>query len=273
MTTMPNATRHRSLLFVPGNRPERFAKALNSGADAVILDLEDAVAPERKDEARAAIAAWLTPGRPVLIRVNARDTPWFEQDARLCTVRGVAGVVLPKAQSATDVIELVTRTRSRMPVFPLIESAEGMHRALEIARAPHVHRLIFGTLDFCADLNMASDGSELDPYRAQLALISRVAHIGAPIDGVTPAIDNEAALHADTLNAKRRGFAGKICIHPKQVDTVNRCFAASEAELAWAREVLEAFAQANGAAVAVQGKMVDRPVVMRAQAILDTARS
>jgi citrate lyase subunit beta / citryl-CoA lyase len=266
---MSNSATHRSFLFVPGNRPERFAKALASGADAIIIDLEDAVAPESKDAARDAVAAWLSPERAVLIRVNACDTPWFERDARLGTLRGVAGIVLPKAESAADIIALVSRTKSRMPVYPLIESAKGMFNALEIAKAPFVHRLMFGTLDFCADMNMAVDDDVLDPFRAKLALISKVAGIRAPIDGVTPAIDDEAALTAETINGKRRGFAGKLCIHPRQVSTINECYAPSESELAWATRVLDAFSNAKGAAVAVDGKMVDRPVILRAQNILE----
>lgn len=268
-----HADRYRSFLFVPGNRPERFAKALESGADAIIIDLEDAVAPASKDEARDVVAAWLSPERPVLIRVNARDTPWFDRDAQLGKLRGVAGIVLPKAESAADIIALVSRTKSRMPVFPLIESAKGMFNALEIAKAPYVHQLMFGTLDFCADMNMVTDDDVLDPFRANLAMISRVAGIGAPIDGVTPAIDDDYALKNETLNGKRRGFAGKLCIHPKQVRTINECYAPSESELAWAKRILDAFSNANGAAIAVDGKMVDRPVVLRAQTILEGARA
>ncbi|MBP0594746.1 CoA ester lyase [Paraburkholderia sp. LEh10] len=263
----------RSYLFVPGNRRERFDKAMSSGADAVILDLEDAVAPEDKDAARQAIAAWLSPQRPVLVRVNAAGTPWYEQDAQLGTLRGVAGIVLPKAGSAADVSDLVSRTKSGMPVYPLIETAKGMWNALDIASAPSVHQLMFGTLDFCADMGMEPDGEELNPFRGRLTMISRVAGIRAPIDGVTPSIDDEALLKAETIKGKRWGFAGKLCIHPRQVATVNGCYAPSDTELAWARRVLVAFANANGAAVAVDGKMVDRPVVSRAQSIVDAART
>ncbi|SAL09593.1 HpcH/HpaI aldolase [Caballeronia peredens] len=270
---MPKTARYRSLLFVPGNRPERFAKALDRGADAVIVDLEDAVAPEEKDDARRTVAAWLAPERPVLLRVNACDTPWFERDAELGKLGGVAGIVLPKAESAADVIALVSLTKNRLPVFPLIESAKGMFNALEIARAPFVHQLMFGTLDFCADMNMATTGNALDPFRATLAMISKVAGIRPPIDGVTPAIDDDRALRDETLDGKQRGFAGKLCIHPKQVATVNACYAPSDAELVWANRVLDAFGKANGAAIAVDGKMVDRPVVLRAQTILESVAS
>jgi citrate lyase subunit beta/citryl-CoA lyase len=266
------STLHRSFLFVPGTQPERFDKALASGADAVIVDLEDAVAPDDKERARQAVAAWLSPERPVLIRVNAVTTPWFEQDAELGKLPGVAGIVLPKAERAADVAALVLRTKSEMPVYPLIESAKGMWNALEVAQAPFVHQLMFGTLDFCADMGMEADGDELNPFRGNLVMLSRVAEIAPPIDGVTPAIDDAATLQADTRKAKRWGFAGKLCIHPKQVSTVNGCFAPGDADVAWAQKVLDAFGRAQGAAVAVDGKMVDRPVVLRAQRILDAYR-
>ncbi|MBN3754474.1 CoA ester lyase [Paraburkholderia sp. Tr-20389] len=268
-----NSKPYRSFLFVPGSRPERFEKALHSGADAVILDLEDAVAPEDKEGARQTIAAWLAPERAILVRINPASTPWYEQDAQLGKLRGVAGIVLPKAESARDVTDLISRIKRQVPVYPLIESAKGMWNALEIARAPCVHQLMFGTLDFGADMNMETDGDSLDTFRAQLTMISRVADIHAPIDGVTPSIDDAELLQAETIKAKRFGFAGKLCIHPRQVSIVNRTFAPGESELAWARRVLHAFGSANGAAVAVDGKMVDRPVILKAQSILDADRS
>lgn len=262
---------YRSFLFVPGSRPERFEKARGSGGDAVILDLEDAVAPEDKDVARQQVAAWLAPERPVLVRINASSTPYYAQDAELGKMRGVAGIVLPKAESAHDVIDLISRIKRKIPLYPLIESARGMWNALEIAKAPCVRQLLFGTLDFGADMNMEPEGDGLDTFRAQLTMISRIAGILAPVDGVTPSIDNDELLQAVTKKAKRLGFAGKLCIHPRQVSIVNRTFAPSDAELEWARRVLQAFGNANGAAVAVDGKMVDRPVFLKAQNILDDA--
>lgn len=264
---------YRSFLFVPGSRPGRFEKALASGGDAVILDLEDAVAPEDKDIARQQVAAWLAPEHPVLVRINAASTRYYERDAELGKLRGVAGIVLPKAESAHDVIDLISRIRRRIPVYPLIESAKGMWNALEIAKAPCVRQLMFGTLDFGADMNMEPDGEGLDSFRAQLAMVSKIAGICAPVEGVTPSIDNTELLQAETIKARRFGFAGKLCIHPSQVSIVNRTFAPSEAELEWARRVLRAFETGNGAAVAVDGKMVDRPVFLKAQSILDDVRS
>lgn len=261
----------QSFLFVPGSRPERFERALESGADAVIIDLEDAVEPAAKDAARENIANWVSRRHPVLVRINGRATPWFEADAKLGALDGVAGIVLPKAEHGTDVSATVALARRRVPVFPLIESALGMWNAMDVARAPFVKRLMFGTLDFIAEMGMPDDGEPLNHYRSQLALISRVAGIDAPVDGVTPDIQDLARIEADALNGKRLGFGAKLCIHPKQIDAVHRCYRPSEAELAWAARVAQAAREAQAGAITVDGKMVDRPVILRAQQLLALA--
>lgn len=259
----------RSYLFVPGNRPERFSKACASGADAVIIDLEDAVAPETKDEARASLAGWLTPKQPVLVRINSAGSEWFQDDLDLCTLPGVAGVVLPKAENADDVRMIAARgAAAGFIVLPLIETAAGFANAAALAGAPGVQRLLFGSIDFQVDLGIQGEDDALLYFRSQMVLLSRLAGIQAPVDGVTTGIDDAELLRADTLRARRLGFGGKLCIHPKQVDAVNRHFAPDEAEVAWAVRVTEAAAAAGGAAVAVDGKMVDRPVLLRAQDIM-----
>ena len=263
-----NSERFRSFLFVPGNKPERFAKALASGADAVIIDLEDSVASDQKNAARSAIVAWANPSQRVYVRVNGRGTPSFEQDALLCRLPGVRGVVLPKAETPADVTDLVALARTRTAVFPLIESAKGLWNALDIAKAPCVQQLMFGTLDFMVDMKLDLTNGDLNVFRAELAKVSRIAQIAAPIDGVTTEIDDAGRLSHETLNGKRWGFVGKLCIHPRQVATVNRCYAPSDSELEWARRVLDAARAAGGAAVSIDGQMVDRPVVVRAQQIL-----
>ena len=261
-----------SLLFVPASRPERFDKALGSGADAVIVDLEDAVAPADKDAARAALAAWLDPVHPVLVRINAADTPWFAADLELLARPGVSAVVLPKAEHPDDVV-VASRAGGGLAVLPLIESALGFEQRRALAHADRVERLIFGHIDFQADLNMRATEEELLPFLTALVLASRLAGIAAPIDGVCTAIDDAELLQADALRARRLGFGGKLCIHPRQVAVVNRCFAPSAEEVAWAQRVIAADTASGGAAVAVDGKMVDRPVVLRAQAILVEAQA
>jgi len=268
--TPGSKTPPRSYLFVPGNRPERFEKALGSGADAVIVDLEDAVPPEGKAAARAAVARWLAPQRPVLIRINGADTPWFAEDLALCAQAGVAGVMVPKAERVAD-LQRVATVAAGGAVLQLIETAAGFENLRALAGAESVQRLVFGSIDFQLDLGILDD--ELTAFRSQLVLVSRIANLVAPVDGVCTAIDDTEQLQRDTTRARRLGFGAKLCIHPRQVETVNQGFVPSEAELAWARRVLAAAAQARGAAVALDGKMIDRPVILRAQAIVDEAEA
>lgn len=252
----------RSYLFVPGDRPERFAKALASGADAVIVDLEDAVAPAAKDAARAALAGWLQGAGPatVSVRVNAAGTPWHAGDLRLAAHPAVAAVVLPKAEDPA-VLAAIGK-----PLLPLIETAAGFDAVRALAAVPGVQRLLFGSIDFQADLGIEGDDDALLYFRSQLVLASRRANLEAPVDGVTTAFDDETAVANDTARARRLGFGAKLCIHPRQVAAVNRGFTPAEAELDWARRVLAA--AAAGGVVSVDGKMVDAPVLLRAQALL-----
>src|SRR5712692_8758693 len=258
----------RSYLFVPGNRPDRFAKACAAGADAVVVYLEDAVAAGDKLAARAAVAAWLTPAQPVLVRVNIANSEWFQDDLKLGGKPGIAGVLLPKAERVEDIRLVAEHFGSAAPILPQIETAQGFWNALAMARAGGVQRLLFGSIDFQLDLGMAAEEDELLYFRSQIVLDSRLAGIQPPVDGVTTDIHSTELVRADTLRARRLGFSGKMCIHPKQVPIVNECFAPSADEVSWARRVVEASSQAPGAAISVDGKMVDRPVLARAEGIL-----
>ena len=259
----------RSFLFVPGDRPERFAKACAAGADAVIVDLEDAVPPSDKRAARDALAAWLSPANPVLVRINSADSEWFRDDLALCGLPGVAGIVLPKAEREHDLATIAAAGAST--ILPLIESARGLWNAVGLARSPCVQRLVFGAIDFSLDLGIIEGYEELLYFRSQLVLVSRVAGIEPPVDGVTTALDDPDLVRQDTLRGRALGFGGKLCIHPKQVATVNTAFAPTVAELAWAVRVLDAAAVSNGAAVALDGTMIDRPVIQIARQMLDEA--
>lgn len=255
----------RSYLFVPGDRPERFAKALASGADAVIIDLEDAVAATAKEAAREALGTWLTRAgteHKVIVRINAADTPWFDADLALCQSPAVAAVMVPKAERAADL------HGGGKPVLALVETAAGVDAVRELARAPQVERLVFGSIDLQLDLGIAGDGEELLLFRSQLVLASRLANLAPPVDGVSTAIDDAEQLQADTQRARRLGFGAKLCIHPKQVNAVNIGFSPSDEEIAWAQRVLDAAAKAAGAAVAVDGKMIDRPIILKADALM-----
>jgi citrate lyase subunit beta / citryl-CoA lyase len=265
----------RCYLFVPATRPDRFERALASGADAVIIDLEDAVAANDKPSARAALQQWLGGRRPdapqVIVRINAAATPWHAGDLALCADAGVAAVMWPKAERA-DALHAAARSRHGLRVIALVETARGIANARHIAGTPGVARLAFGSLDLALDLGLRGhDEDDLAPHRAELVLASRLAGLPAPIDGVTPSIDDDKRLNADVQRARRLGFGAKLCIHPRQLPAVRRGLAPSEADLQWARRIVQAAGSAEGAAVVVDGTMVDTPVLLRARAILDEA--
>lgn len=250
----------RSYLFVPGNRPERFAKALAAGAGAVILDLEDAVPPEAKPAARNAVRQWLAEhAGAAWVRVNGADTEFFEEDLHALAGVHAPGLMLPKAESPRDL---------GMPVIPLIESAVGLWNALEIARGPRVERLAFGSVDFQLDTGIQGEDEALLFARSQLVLVSRLARLAAPIDGVTVQIGDAAQIQRDVARARALGFGAKLCIHPSQIEPVERGLAPSEEELRWARAVVSAFERAAGNAVRLEGKLIDLPVVERARRLL-----
>ncbi|WP_319824004.1 CoA ester lyase [Thalassovita sp.] len=252
-------------LFVPANRPERFAKAAASGANAVILDLEDAVAAADKDAARAQLDAGFAP-LPVLVRINAHGTPWHDADLAAVIRAGFAAVILPKAEQPSQVAATAA-TLNDTPLIALIESAQGLANARAIAALDGVARLAFGSVDFCADLGCAHQQEVLLPARSELVLASRLAGIAPPIDGVTVQLDDPAIAEGDAAHARALGMTGKLCIHPRQIDPIRRAFAPSAAELVWARRVLAA----GEGAVSVDGQMVDAPVRIRAHAILNAA--
>ncbi|MBY4896897.1 CoA ester lyase [Cupriavidus sp. AU9028] len=265
---MTGATLPRSYLFVPADRPERFAKAHASGADMVILDLEDAVAPADKERARALLDDYLAAGGSGMVRVNGTQTRWFEDDLRVCRHPGVHGVILPKAEAKEQIAQTRARLPERAALLPLIETAAGMTRAAEVAAAPGVQRLVFGTVDFRTELAIEGDDLELLTFRSLLVLASRTAGIGAPVDGVTVAIADVEELRAASWRGRRLGFGAKLCIHPSQVPHVNDAYRPAPAQLAWARRVLEQ-ARVESGAFQLDGEMVDAPVIARARALLE----
>ncbi len=258
-----------SYLFVPGNRPERLGKALASGADCVIVDLEDAVSPADKEIARAAVRSGLDAEYPVALRINSADSEWFEDDLALCALPGVGAVVLPKAGNVADVARV--RAAGAASVLALIETAEGIANARALAEADGVTRLMFGSIDFGVDLGIEGEDRELDYFRSQLVLASRLAGIAPPVDGVTTAIGDPVVLLAEAMRGKRFGFGGKLCIHPNQLATVHQAYLPSDEQVHWAMRVIEAARASNGGAVAIDGKMVDRPVMVKAERLLEAA--
>jgi len=272
----------RSFLFVPANRPERFAKALASGADAVIIDLEDAVSPADKPAARAQLAQGFTPLAPadrarIVVRINALGTPFHDDDLVLLAslvAQGLGGVMVPKAERLVGLQRVVDALGPRCALLPLIESVAGLDAANVLAAGPKVLRLAFGNLDFQADLGLACgpDESELVPVRLAVVLASRRASLPQPVDGVTPGTQDAAQLQADASRARRGGFGAKLCIHPAQVAGVNAVFTPTPTELDWAQRVLAAFEAAGGGVFSLDGRMVDAPVVRLAQRTLAQGR-
>jgi citrate lyase subunit beta / citryl-CoA lyase len=261
-------------LFVPGDRPERFDRALGSGADVVILDLEDAVHPDRKAEARAGIAEWCrrTPAanKRTLVRINDAATPWFADDLAMLRALDGVGAMVPKAEARAVLTDVFAALGEEPVLVPLIESARGLRAVDIIAATEGVQRLAFGTLDFALDLGLSEDPRGLLMPASQIALASRCAGLAAPIAGVTAAIHDHDALVNDIAFARALGFAAKLCIHPRQVPIVRAAFAPGAEELDWARRVVSAVGTGIGAAQ-LDGRMVDAPVLRRAQSILERA--
>ena len=261
----------RSALFVPASRPERIPKALASGADRVIVDLEDAVEEALKEQARDNLEQFLSaqPGASVLVRVNAPGHWAHEADLGLCQRQpGVVGILLPKAETCEQIAQAHATGK---PVWPIIESAKGLAALPSLASAPGVDRLSFGSLDLGLDLGLAT-GSEaaeqvLGHARYAVLLHSRVAGLAAPLDGVYPAIHDTAGLQRHVQFARDMGFGGALCIHPSQVAIIHAALKPAEAELDWARRVV-AQAESGAGVFTLDGQMVDAPVILRARALL-----
>ncbi len=255
----------RSLLFVPGDRPDRYARAVDSGAQAVILDLEDAVAPSAKVQARTDVAAWLSEGWRAIVRINAVDTEWFDDDVRVLRGMTGAGIMLPKADAAA--LACLAQVLPGRPVIALLETVRGYVDLPAMARHPGVDRIAFGSVDFSVDSGIADEADAMTAIRTAIVLASHQAGLAPPIDGVSLELNDPLQMAADARRARQLGFGGKLCIHPRQVGAVNAAYQPSAEEQAWARRVLAAFDASQGAACAVDGKMIDKPVVERARRI------
>ncbi|PAA14723.1 HpcH/HpaI aldolase/citrate lyase family protein [Pseudomonas fragi] len=271
-----------SYLFVPGNRPERFSKAVQAGADAIIFDLEDAVHPDSKAAARAAIRAWQERMPRVscerYIRLNRVGSALFRQDQNwLIDMRypeRCNGIFLPKAQcceALAQVVERLLEWQSELKIIAIIETAKGLQQVESIAAIPGIARLAFGSLDFALDINCSQIPEAFLFARNRIVLASRTADLPSPIDGVTPAISNMAMVVRDSHYARSLGFGAKLCIHPSQLVTVQRAFLPDSRQLAWADRVMRAVATGSRA-VQVDGEMVDLPLIERARRLLDMAR-
>jgi citrate lyase beta subunit len=276
--TPPDIALARSILFVPGHRPDRFAKALATGADAVVIDLEDAVPAAEKPAARAAALA--RPAAPAGIALGIRMNPLPTADgiADLAALLGAAApdfLMLPKVE-APEELRIVARAfagHARAPqLVALIESAEGLARAAAIAAEPGCAALGFGGVDLAADLGCQVAWEPLLPHRG--ALVAAAARSGRGlVDVPFLALDDEAGLAEETRRVAALGFTAKLAIHPRQVATIQSVLTPTPEQADWARRILDALDQAAGGVCVVDGKMVDIPVARAARRVLARTRS
>ena len=276
-------TRLRSLLFAPAVRPEMVAKLPATGADAVVIDCEDATPPAAKAEGREN-ARNLAPriagqGALVFVRVNAVASPWFEADVRDGLCDALAGIVVPKLDQAEAVERagrlLAQAGRADLPVLAGLETALGVADARALLAHPRVAAAYFGAEDFIADMGgVRTEGSQEVLYaRSRVALAGRLA--GVPtLDQVVTDFRNDALFERETAEARALGFQGKLCIHPRQVALANAGFLPTESEVDHARRLLEAYERESAAgvgAIEFEGQMVDEPLAARARQILAAA--
>lgn len=278
---MTPGTPFRSWLFVPGTLSDRFSRAAASGADAIVLDLEDAVAPAKKAGAREAVGAWLssdrTEGAARFVRINAPGSDWIDDDCDWLRplAQFVDGIVLPKVEIA-EVIEGVAGAIHDTPVVPLLETARGILNAVEIIRArAEMPAILFGAEDLTAELGIPRtlEATELLWARSQVVLAAAAIE-AEPIDAVWVDLASPESLLADATRARGLGFRGKMAIHPDQVSVINGVFSPSADEIAAARKLVEADERAREQGEGVfrlDDRMVDAPIILRARRVLELA--
>lgn len=268
----------RSYLFVPATRPDRINKALDSGADAVIVDLEDAVEETAKAQARTNLQQYFAdnPAVEVFLRINGtQDLENYQADLALCSAPQVIGVFLPKAEHVEAITALYKQINK--PLILIIESALGVHNVTELAQAEGVQQLSFGALDLALDLGfrIGTFGAQqlCDQVRFSLLVASRLANIAAPVDAVYPRVNDSEGMFKEARNAADMGFSGVLCIHPKQIKDVHQAFSPEPEEVAWAEEVLALFAQHEQGVFMLNGEMIDAPVIAKARAIVSATQA
>ncbi|BAK65645.1 putative citrate lyase beta chain [Sphingobium sp. SYK-6] len=275
----------RSLLFVPGDRPDRFGKAAASGADAVILDLEDSVVPERKAAARAAVTEWMAGERmvPAILRINPLDSDAIREDIHCLRAARPDAVMLPKAEGAASInlLDELLGTET-VPVIPIATETPAALFELGSYRncADRLAGLSWGAEDLPAAIGASTareaDGRYTPPYEMVRSLALFAAHAaGVPaIDTVFPALSDMDGLAAYVARARRDGFTGMLALHPAQVPVINAGFTPDADEVARARAIVEAFATHPGAgALSLDGRMIDRPHLAQARRILAMAQA
>jgi citrate lyase subunit beta/citryl-CoA lyase len=284
----------RTALFVPGNRPDRVDKAVITNADAVIIDLEDAVALTEKEASRSEVRDKILEHaeRKIIVRVNSLDSPFFQGDLAEVITGNLAGLMIPKVESADHVREINEHllkvekekgmAQGAVSIIPLIESAgavQNIFRIVTVRTEPsRIYCVAFGAADYTLDMGIeiTREGSELSYPRARIAVASRAARIEPPLD--TPFmldLKDMEALKVDAGRAKQLGFQGKLCIHPNQIEPCNAVFSPAEEEILYATRVVRVFEEAEregSAAMQLDGRFIDYAVVERARRILKVTK-
>ena len=284
----------RTALFVPGNRPDRVDKAVKTSADAVIIDLEDAVALTEKEASRSKVRDKLLEHaeRKIIVRVNSLDSPFFEGDLAEVITGNLACLMVPKVESAAHVREINENllkvekekgmVKGAVSIIPLIESAGAVQNIFRIAtektEPSRIYCVAFGAADYTLDMGIeiTREGTELSYPRSRIAVASRAARIEPPLD--TPFmmdLKDMEALKVDAGRAKQLGFQGKLCIHPNQIEPCHAIFSPTKEEILYAERVVQVFEAAEkegSAAIQLDGKFIDYAVVARARRILKVAK-
>ena len=264
----------KTWLFVPATRIDRVAKAFVSGADAVIVDLEDAVALEDKAQARKDLQVYYDSQdyQPIWIRINQASSTDFEEDLKICQqMPNLAGIILPKAEQAADIEKLHHATG--LPIIALIETALGLYQTDRLAKATGLLAFSYGFLDLCNDLQVqvATEAANIiaNQIRYQLLLTSKVNNLLAPIDTVYTDFNDEKGLGQRVQLWSQMGMSGMLCIHPKQVAVVQKSLQPTDAEIDFAKRVVEEYEQSGQAVFKIDGNMVDAPVIERCRQLLN----
>ena len=258
-------------LFVPADRPDRFAKACKAGTDSVIIDLEDAVAPDLKSAARRIPPDALPRGRRVtlMLRINAPGTRWYRDDVAFARAAGFDAVVLPKAETPEQIAALRAALNPGQKILGLVETVRGVARVAELAET--TDRLAFGSIDLAVDMGCENTPMAFLPIRSQIVQAARLAGRPAPLDGVTTATRDPDRVAHDARHGHEMGFGGKLLVHPGQIEPARGAFRPAPERIDWAERVIAA--SADGGAAVVDGAMVDAPVVKQARRILERARA
>jgi citrate lyase beta subunit len=255
-------------LFVPANRPDRVEKAIATGVDEVIVDLEDAVGESEKDVARQELAA-MKPSRNLCVRINDESTSFFDADLEaIAGLSWVKAVVVPKVNNAVQVERVLERLEAGVKVLALIETAHGIRDADAIAESGAA-RLLFGTADYASDLDAPPNHKLYDYARARLVVASAAAGLRPPVDGPTLEVADDEKLRTDTEFSRSLGMGGKLCIHPRQVPIVRSAFESDNGAQDWARAILDGYEANDGNVFVLDGQMIDAPLVTRARRLLD----